>query len=66
VGVAVIVVVGLLIVGAHSTRVPVPAERAIQERHSQEVLVQDAEEEARQAQYAATPAAPQPTGGWQP
>jgi hypothetical protein len=49
---AVILVAGLLILGAHGAEHHrVPAQAAIEERQRQEVLVQGAEEEARQAEY---------------
>jgi len=65
--IVVLILVGLLLVGASGpTKAPVPAEQAIEQRHREQVLSQGYEEEQRQASYAATPGPPYPTKDWTP
>jgi hypothetical protein len=64
--VVVLLVVGLLLVGAHAEHTPTPAEQAIEQQHREQVLLQGYKEEQRQASYAATPGPPYPTKDWTP
>lgn len=63
--VVVLLVIGLLIVGAHDGNRVSSAERAKQAQQRQETALQGYEEEQRQAVYA-RPGGPAPTGGFAP
>lgn len=65
--VAVLIVVGLLIVGAQGpTKTPVPAQRAIEQQHRQEAASLAYEDEERERRYRVEPGPPYPTQGWTP
>jgi hypothetical protein len=61
-----LICIGIMLGGGTGEQPPVAAERAKQEAAQQQRLSGEAEEEERQAEYAAEPGAPAPTASFKP